>query len=560
MNFNDYFSLDETKSIERLLTGIAYMGKLLSKMHSDSSPCYGSPVDVNYYEYLSNRNLSDDPMGSEEVYAYVAELFNGMPDWRSPRTMLNVIPPASEPSLVAGFMADRVNANISHDEYTGMLAISELEVVKYMAELVHWDWERATGLFTFGGKGTNLYALRCALVNADPKGKKSGFKNKYFFIASIKGHPCYAEDASWLGLGSDSCVKISTDSNGKMKLDEAEKAIHEHINAGEIFLGFIAVGGTTVELEVDDIAGIAELRDKIKDEYNLNYVPWIHVDAVVGWLWLFFDGYDFESDPLHLGKKNSERIKSMYNDIKYVELADSFGVDFHKTGFCAYISSLFMVKNRENFYNLGEQSCTLELKDMHFGSYAPFEQTLELTRSAKGSVSALSNLKLFGKNGFRALVAQLNKSTTVFRMLLNNLPYIELLNENSRGVATLFFIKPPEFEKYSQEEILALPITETDRIKEYNLRFANYITRICYEKNKGFIFTASDVFAVRDTGVVIGMIKAYSLSVLTNTNILNEIIKEIDDAKTKFDNENSTFSDSEYYKPVDMVYRREKNE
>lgn len=557
MDFHDYFSLDENKSVERLIKDIHYFGQILSNMHSESASCYGSPFNINYYEYLAERNLSDEPMNAKAVYDYIAELFNGMPDWRSPKTMLNVIPPASEPSLVAGFMAERVNANISHDEYSGMLAISELEVVKYMAELVHWDWERAAGVFTFGGKGTNLYALRCAMVNAYPEGKKCGFKKKYFFIASAKGHPCYAEDASWLGLGSDACVKISTDGNGKMRLDEAETKIREHIKAGEIFLGFIAIGGTTVELEVDNIAGIAELRDKIKLEYSLDYTPWIHVDAVVGWLWLFFDGYDFDCDSLGIGEKNARKILSMYQDIREINLADSFGIDFHKTGFCSYISSLFLSKNRENFYNLGEQPCVLELKNMHFGSYAPFEQTLELTRSAKGCVSALSNLKLFGKNGFRALTKQLTESTTVFRELLSELPYIELLNENSRGIATLFFIKPPEYVNLSQEKILALPLAETDKIKNYNLSFTDFIIRRCYEKKSGFIFTASDVFSVRDTGVVIGMIKAYSLSLLADENALIELVKEIDTAKSLFDTERDSFNSSNHYKPVDMVYRRE---
>jgi len=401
-----------------------------------------------------------------------------------------------------------------------------------------------------------LYALRSALVRAEVRGKIEGYHGRYFFITSVNGHPCYAENASWLGLGSDACVKVHTDLAGRIEIDAARRAIEQNLSEGKVFLGFIATGGTTVELEVDEIKAVVALRNEIADAYHLNYQPWIHVDSVIGWAWLFFNGYRFDENPLNIDSVSLSRIKSMNNDICELVLADSFGIDFHKTGFCPYLSSLFMIKDRADFFRLGEKEKTIPLSEMTFGGYAPFEQTLELTRSGKGPIGALTSLKCFGKNGYRELIAKLTATTAEFRALLGQLPYVELLNETSRGIATLFFLKPPDYVDLTKSQILALARQETDIIKQYNLNYAKYVRERYECGTSGFILTASDVFTVRNTDVVIGMMKAYSLSVQADSAILAEIVRSIAALKEEFDTIDCSTLRSLTHKPVDMVYRK----
>lgn len=45
------------------------------------------------------------------------------------------------------------------------------------------------------------------------------------------------------------------------------------------------------------------------------------------------------------------KIQSLNEKVQEFKYADSLGVDFHKTGFCPYVSSLFIVRNRDDFYN-----------------------------------------------------------------------------------------------------------------------------------------------------------------------------------------------------------------
>ena len=126
--------------MKNLMEGIRSFSNRLAQMQTETSPCYGRIPNFTYQEFLTDKHLEDDPKDVEMVYDEISALFNGMPDWRNPRTMLNAIPPASEPALVTSFFADKVNANFAHDEYAGLLASAELEVVKYMADLVGWDW------------------------------------------------------------------------------------------------------------------------------------------------------------------------------------------------------------------------------------------------------------------------------------------------------------------------------------------------------------------------------------------------------------------------------------
>ena len=56
--------------------------------------------------------------------------------------------------------------------------------------------------------------------------------------------------------------------------------------------------GTTDAFGVDDLDAIADLRDRLVEDYGLDYTPHVHADAVIGWAWSVFNDYDFERNPL----------------------------------------------------------------------------------------------------------------------------------------------------------------------------------------------------------------------------------------------------------------------
>ena len=112
--------------------------------------------------------------------------------------------------------------------------------------------------------------------------------------------------------------------------------------------------------------------------------------------WLFFKDYDFKSNPLKFSKTSLKKNFSISKKISELKYADSVGIDFHKTGFCPYTSSIFMVKDKNRYFSFNPSKDT-PLEELVWGNFAPFQTSLELTRSASGTLSALICLKSLGK-------------------------------------------------------------------------------------------------------------------------------------------------------------------
>ena len=149
------------------------------------------------------------------------------------------------------------NPNFAQDTYSGMLITSEFEVSKYLCDLIGWNWKKAHGTFTFGGKGTNLYATKIALNKVDKNISTEGLeKNKYFMVTSKNGHPCHYEVCNWLGIGTANCYEIGCNEKGQLNLDEAKTIIENNLSEGRIFIGYNLTAGSTNELYVDQIKQI----------------------------------------------------------------------------------------------------------------------------------------------------------------------------------------------------------------------------------------------------------------------------------------------------------------
>ena len=155
---------------------------------TEAMPNVTSIYSFNYYDYLKDKTLNEDGMDFSAIAEELVPLFEGLPNWNNPETLLNVIPPPNIPALAVTLYTKMFNANISQDKYAGLLLTSELEVVKYLSDLIGWDWTKTMGTFTFGGKGTSLYAFKYALNRAYPAGKRVGYHGKEFFlVSSVKG-------------------------------------------------------------------------------------------------------------------------------------------------------------------------------------------------------------------------------------------------------------------------------------------------------------------------------------------------------------------------------------
>jgi L-2,4-diaminobutyrate decarboxylase len=107
---------------------------------------------------------------------------------------------------------------------------------------------------------------------------------------------------------------------------------------------------------LDDLQEMVALRDQLVDEFHLSYRPHVHADAVIGWAWSAFRDYPMEHNPLGFRLRTIRALAGAVRHIQHLHLADSVGIDFHKTGFCPYIASLFLLKNRDDFQLLARDT------------------------------------------------------------------------------------------------------------------------------------------------------------------------------------------------------------
>ncbi|MCP9796120.1 pyridoxal-dependent decarboxylase [Cyanobium sp. Lug-B] len=535
MDLESYFGDYRLNNTERLVELMRVLNDKVAPYFNPSKPFFKGSYEFSYYEYLRECKLNDKPAKPEEVLDYISPLFQNLPNWNNPGTMINVIPPVNLVGLASSAYSNMFNPNFVQDTFCGLLIASELEVTKYISDLAGWDWTLTHGIFTIGGLGTNLYPAKIALAKAYPEGSLKGYKDKDFFmVTSSKGHPCHQEIFGWLGLGSENCIPLPCGGDDRLIIREAEHIISSNIESGKIFVGLNINGGSTAEYTVDPIKEVADLRDRVVAKHGLKYVPHLHVDAVLGWAWLFFTSYDFEANPLKLPDASLAKIKNMTRRVSELRYADSFGADFHKTGFCPYISSLFIVKNRNDYFLLGKKSA-VSLQEMQFGSYSPFETSLEYSRSASGSISALATLRSLGIEGYQTLIGNLVAMTDLLRSLLAQSNSLLVINQRTEGIATLFIIKPKNYMCLSLDEILKLPKEDIMEIRNYNIKFATFVLL----KNKlneiSFTFTASRTFKVPGTSIQIGAIKAYPMSVFLNENTVRILVEEILHVKSLYE-------------------------
>ena len=270
----------------------------------------------------------------------------GMPIWGHPRTQINVVPPPSIPSVIGSLLPAIYNPNLVSDDMSYGLMLTEAAVVAMVSRLVGYDPVRAAGVFTFGGTGTVLYGAKLGIEKAFPDAMDNGVPGGGMILASAQSHYCRLNVAGWLGLGEKSVVAVPTHLENDIRVDRLEAAAREALDQGRRIVALVATMGTTDAFGVDDLDAIVDLRDRLVEEYDLDYRPHIHADAVIGWAWSVFNDYDFEANPLGFRLRTVRALASARRRISKLHRADSVGIDFHKTGFTPYISSLFLARDR----------------------------------------------------------------------------------------------------------------------------------------------------------------------------------------------------------------------
>ena len=477
------------------------------------------------------------PPGTSSVEAVISDLvgyLRGMTIFGHPRTQQNVVPPPTIPSVIGVLLAALHNPNIAWDEYSRLVALAEVEATGMSAGLVGYDPERAGGVFTFGGTGTSLYGVKLGLEKACPDAIHNGVSEDAVILVSDTGHYCAANVAGWLGIGTRNVVTVPTTDDNEIDLVRLEGAARKALAEGRKIAAIIATMGTTDSFGLDDLQAIAALRDALADEFQLAYRPHIHADAVIGWAWAVFNDYDFEANPLGFRPRTLRALAGACRRIRHLVLADSVGVDFHKTGFTPYISSLVLVKDRADLQRVARHPELMPYL-YHSGEYRPGMYTLETSRAGTGPLAAMANYRLFGRQGLQALLGHIVEMAQLLREHLEGREGTTVLNRDNFGAVTLFRAYTPGVDTFAikRQEFDDPAFRDTLLANnEYNRKIIQYVHSEAMA-GRGVFISNTDCYRRTRYGEPIYALKSYIMSPFVDEADVEAVVHKIMEAREK---------------------------
>ena len=490
-------------------------------------PLLGQPQTLDYAA-AERTTLSDEGRSVEEVTRLLVGALEGMPIWGHPRTQINVVPPPSIPSIIGSLLPAIYNPNLVSDDTSYGVAVKEAAVTAMTSRLVGYDAARSGGIFTFGGTGTTLYGAKLGIEKAFPDAMDNGVRGDGVILASAQSHYCRLNVAGWLGLGEKNVVEVPTRLQNEICIERLEAAAQEAIAAGRRIVGLVATMGTTDAFGVDDLGAMVDLRDRLVEEHGLDYRPHVHADAVIGWAWSAFNDYDFEQNELGFRPRTVRALAAARRRIADLHRADSIGVDFHKTGFAPYISSLFLVRDRADLELLvrgrDEMPYLFQSGERHPGVY-----TLETSRSGSGVLAAYGSLLLLGRFGLRVLLGHLVEMAELLREHLEGHNSTVVLNDDGVGTVTVFRAYPDGVDTWSikeRERTDPAAREELLRHNDYNRQLFRYL----YDRamrGKGVHVSMTDCYRETDYGEPMVGLKSFMLSPFIEEQNVRQLVDDV---------------------------------
>ncbi|MBX3415286.1 MAG: aspartate aminotransferase family protein [Pirellulales bacterium] len=499
------------------------------------SPILGSPVEPDW-QHARAETIAAQGLPIELVIPQLVRYLEGMFVWGHPRTQVNVVPPPSIASIIGVLLPATFNPNLVSDEGSRRLSEAEVRVAAMAADLVGYDAATSAGVFTFGGTGALLYAVKIGLEKAQPGSMRAGVEHGAVLFASEQSHYSVLNVSSWLGIGADQVVRIPTNTDNALRLDLLEAALRESLAAGKSIAAIVATLGTTDAFGLDDLAGVVALRDRLVEEYALDYHPHIHADAVIGWAWSVFNDYDFDANELGFRDRTVRALAATHYRVQHLGLADSIGIDFHKTGYVPYVSSLVLVRDGNDFARIARPRESMPYL-FQSGEHHPGMYTLETTRSGTGVMAALANLLLLGREGLRVLLGHAVEMAEVLRERIEAHPDLVVLNGENVGPVTLFRAYPHGTDTFTikdrerSEAGFAAPLRAHN---DYNRRIFERVNEAALAGH-GVAISLTDCYRKTDYGEPIVALKSYVLSPFSDDDRMRSIITHVLDAKQAVD-------------------------
>lgn len=491
------------------------------------TPMLGKPETLDY-DAARQKKIQSEPQTLEQVSEQLVDHLSGMFIWGHPRSQINVVAAPTIPSIIGSLLPSIYNPNLCSDASSRRVLVAEVEATAMTADLLGYDPALAGGLFTFGGTGTLMYGVKIGLEKACPGSGRTGMCDRAVIICSDRAHYACLSVANWLGIGERNVIQVPSDEDNAIRPCLLETHLRDALKEGHKIAAIVATMGTTDAFGVDDLEAVHQIRDDLTAEFHLDAPPHIHADAVIGWAWSVFNDYDYEENPLGFRHRTVRALAATAHRVRHLPLADSIGIDFHKTGFAPYISSLFLSRDAADLQIIARHA-----EDMPYlyqsGQHHPGMYSLETSRSGAGPMAALGNLLLFGKDGLRALLGHLVSMAEALREHLEGHPATHVMNKGNFGPVTLFRVYPDGVDTFTTPQREMTDPAYRDRLREYN-DYNRRIYHLVQEEalqGRGVIISLTDCYRETDYGEPVVALKSYIMSPFTEEENVDAVLESI---------------------------------
>ncbi len=222
------------------------------------------PLDENFKCLMPD----DDGNSTEDLFSEIQSLLNNSFNPVHPGSLAHLDPPPLIFSILGDLIAAGLNNNLLAYELSPSVTLLEESLCKWFAKKIGFN-DFSGGIAASGGTLSNLNALIAARHNAG-----LGSDPNSVLLVSADAHSSFIKCTRIMGLDEANLVKIKTDNDGCMDIQNLRKTIDNCIIDNKKIFAIVATLGTTVRGAIDPIKEISE----ICKQRNI----WLHIDGSIG--------------------------------------------------------------------------------------------------------------------------------------------------------------------------------------------------------------------------------------------------------------------------------------
>ncbi|KAA6453521.1 pyridoxal-dependent decarboxylase [Bacillus swezeyi] len=432
-----------------------------------------SEISSDYYQNIIDAAvLPEKGLGTKKSVEELLKLLEGH-RFLNRQYVANATPLPNNASIAGNLLMVLLNGNNLWDVDGTAAAKTEVQITSMLSDIVGYDRRKSAGFTTWGGQGAVFQSLRLAIANACPEANQKGTPNHLYAFCSELSHFSLYKSMEASGIGTDHLIRVKANRDHSMDLFDLREKMTAVIEKGGLPVYVLATLGTTDTFGIDDLAGIKQVTEEIEEKFGLSHI-YIHADTAMGAMYSFFNGYDVGENPLRFEDEVLETLSRYKSHFQHLQLADSLVFDFHKLGQTPYTTSLFLVKNREDFKAVDlDPDETPYVGNRGFGSYHT-SYTLECSRMGS-SIPIYASLLAFGIQGYQQILANYIRVNLAFRKKLTAaFPNVAVTNEAAPVTTFRFY---PRNVRYHDEISGNITEEEVREINRHNETIAEALGR-----------------------------------------------------------------------------------